>query len=103
MPALYNDVGVNTSTVGTGTMTLGTALNSTYLTEVEGGFANGDVVSYVISDSGDIEGGYGTYTSAGRLFSRDTVIFSKISGVAGTSKINLSGQAQVRFTMLIGD
>lgn len=103
MPNAYNNVGVLTATSGTGTMTLGNAINSTYLTEVEAGVPNAAVVSYVIFQGTDIEGGRGTYTSAGRTLSRDTVHFSKIGGTAGTTKITLDGSAEVRLIQLAAD
>lgn len=97
MAKLYNRAWVNTTTAGTGTVTLGTARTG-YFTFAEAGVQNGDVVSYVIEDGDDVEFGIGTYTSAGTTLSRDTVTASKIAGVVGTSKISLSGNATVFIT-----
>jgi hypothetical protein len=54
-------------------------------------------------DGNDFEIGTGTYTTSGTTMSRDTVIASKISGTAGTSKINLSGTAEVFLTISMAD
>ena len=89
-----NRVWMTTGTTGTGTITLGSA-KAGYATFAEGGVANADTVTYVIIDGNDFEIGTGTYTSSGTTMSRDTVHASKISGTAGTSKINLSGSAEV--------
>jgi hypothetical protein len=89
-----NRVWMTTATAGTGTITLGSAVAG-YFTFAEGGIANADTVSYVIIDGNDFEVGVGTYTSSGTTMSRDTVIASKIGGVAGTTKITLSGSAEV--------
>lgn len=94
MALLFNRAWHDTATTGTGTITLGSARTG-YGTFAEAGVANGNVVSYTIIDGNDFEIGIGTYTSAGTTLSRDTVTFSKIAGVAGTSKISLSGNATV--------
>lgn len=98
MAKAYADrVWMTTATTGTGTLTLGSA-KAGYATFAEGGVANADTVSYVIIDGDDFEIGTGTYTSSGTTMSRDTVHASKIGGTAGTSKINLSGAAEVFLT-----
>src|SRR5262245_56322442 len=103
MTTPYNNVGVLSATsAGTGTLTLGSAVNSTYLTEVEAGVPNGAIVSYVIFQGSDIEGGTGTYTSAGRTLTR-TVTFSKIGGTAGTTKVSVDTTAAIRFIQLAAD
>lgn len=91
-----NRIAVNTSTTGTGTVTLGSAVSDAFMTFAEGGITNGATVHYLITDGTDFEIGTGTYTSPGTTLSRDTVIDSKISGIAGTSKMNLGGSAEVR-------
>lgn len=92
--AYANRVWMTTATSGTGTITLGSA-KAGYLTFGEAGVSNADTVTYVIIDGDDFEMGTGTYTSSGTTLSRDAVLVSKISGTAGTSKINLSGSAEV--------
>lgn len=97
MAKFYDRAWVSTTTLGTGTVTLGTAVTG-YFTFAEAGVANADVVSYVIEDGDDFEYGIGTYTSAGTTLTRTTVTGSKIAGVAGTTKITLSGNARVFIT-----
>lgn len=92
-----NRARMTTSTTGTGTITLGSAAVG-FGTFAEAGAVNGATYTYVIEDGNDFEIGTGTYTSAGTTLSRTTVLFSKIGGTAGTSKINLSGSAEVFIT-----
>lgn len=94
MAKLYNRAWMNSATVGTGTLTLGTAQNG-YFTFADALVANGDVVSYTIIDGTEFEIGIGTYTSAGTTLSRDTVTRSKVGGVAGTTKITCTGNETV--------
>ena len=88
---------VNTSTTGTGTITLGSAVSG-FLTFADAGVSNADVVSYAISDGANSETGYGTYTASGTTLSR-TVVKSTNSD----SAISLSGSAQVFITPLPAD
>lgn len=94
MALFYNRARMSTATTGTGTITLGSA-STGYASFAEAGVQNGDVVAYCLEDGDDFEIGIGTYTSSGTTLSRDTVTLSKIGGTAGTSKINLSGDATV--------
>jgi hypothetical protein len=99
MPRCYVDrAWVNTSTTGTGTITLGTALAG-YFTFAEAGLQASCRVSYTILDGDDFEVGIGTYNAAGPTLSRDVVTASKIGGTAGASKKNLSGTATVFVTI----
>jgi len=93
---LYNRARVTTASVGTGTITLGAAIAG-YFTFAEAGVQDADVVAYTIEDGSDFEIGTGTYTASGTTLTR-TVTESKIGGVAGTSAINLSGNATVFIT-----
>lgn len=102
MAGLLNRAKMSTSTTGTGTVTLGSAVTG-FLSFAEAGAVNATVYPYVIEDGDDFEIGIGTYTSSGTTFSRDTVTASKISGTAGTSKINLSGSATIFLTARAGD
>lgn len=86
---------VNTATAGTGTMTLGAAVSDLFCTFAEAGVANGETVFYLIEDGTNFEIGTGVYTTAGTTLTRATVHLSKIAGVAGTTKITLSGAAIV--------
>ena len=88
-----------TSTTGTGTSVVLTTAVDGYFTLAEAGLQDGDVVDYVIEDGNDFEIQVGqTYNSAGPSLSRGTPAASKVGGVAGTSQINLSGNAQVFIT-----
>lgn len=91
-----NRVAVQTSTTGTGTITLGSVVSAAYLTFSEAGIGDGATVHYLISEGSDFEIGQGTYTASGTTLSRDTVYNSKISGTAGTTKMTLGGGAEVR-------
>src|SRR5688572_28666463 len=103
MATLFNRVRMSTATTGTGTITLGSATSNAYFTFDEAGVADATVVSYCIEDGTDVEFGIGTYTASGTTLSRSTVTASKISGTAGTSKIDLSGSAIVFITALAAD
>jgi hypothetical protein len=92
---LANRVRVSTATSGTGTVTLGAKVSNKYATFAEGGITNSQVVTYTIEDGDDWEVGRGTYTSAGTTLSRDTVLISSVGGTVGTSKLSLSGSAEV--------
>lgn len=85
---------MTTATTGTGTVTVGSS-KAGYMTFAEAGVADADTAAYCIIDGDDFERGIGTYASSGTTISRDTVVASKIAGVAGTSKINLSGTATI--------
>ena len=98
MSKLYNLARVETTTTGSGTMTLGDAVTGC-LTFANAGVQNGEVVSYTILDSNNTESGHGTYASAGPTLARTTIYSSTNSG----SAINLSGNAQVAITVLAED
>lgn len=90
MSTLYNLARMTTATVGTGTITLGSAV-APWLTFALAGVANGDIVAYAIKDGvANSEIGFGTYTSAGTTLTR-TVTKSTNSNNA----ISLSGSAEV--------
>lgn len=88
---------MNTATVGTGIITLGTA-ESGYQTFAGCGVTDGQVVRYVIQDGAAYETGSGTYTTAGTTLSR-TVSESSNADAA----ISLSGTAKVFITALTVD
>ena len=92
-----NRVKVNTSTTGTGTITLGSAVAG-FQSFADGGIVNGNEVRYTITDGNDWEVGTGTYTSAGTTLSR-TLIESSTG-----SLLNLSGtNVEVFITMAAVD
>jgi hypothetical protein len=92
MGKLYNLARMSTATVGTGTITLGSAVPG-FLTFAGAGVSNGDVVSYAVADGANSEIGTGSYTSAGTTLTR-TVNRS----TNGNAAISLSGTAQVFIT-----
>lgn len=102
MASLINRARMTTATTGTGTVTLGSAVAG-FLTFAEAGAVNATTYPYVIEEGDDFEMGQGTYTSSGTTFSRDTVTVSKISGTAGTSKMNLAGTAAIFITPRASD
>lgn len=83
---------MTTSTVGTGTITLVSAVTG-YLTFAQAGVADGATVSYGIVDGNNREVGTGTYTSAGTTLSR-----SVVSSTNSNNAISLTGNAQVFLT-----
>jgi hypothetical protein len=99
---VLNRARMTTATSGTGTVTLGSAV-SKFATFAEAGAANATQYAYCIEDGNDFEIGIGTYTTSGTTFSRDTVTLSKIAGVAGTTKLTLSGTAEIFITARASD
>lgn len=92
MAKLYNLAGMSTTTTGTGTITLGSAMYG-HLTFAQAGVADGDTVTYAIKDGANSEIGRGVYTSSGTTLTR-TVLKSTNSN----SAISLSGSAEVFIT-----
>jgi len=97
MVKLVNRAKVSTSSTGTGTITLGSAVSG-YQTFGDAGVADGETVRYVIEDGTAWEIGTGTYTASGTTLSR-TVTESSNSDAA----INLSGSAVVFATAAAAD
>lgn len=91
----YNRCRMTTATTGTGTMTLGSASSNAFCTFAEAGVPNAATVTYLIEEGADFELGRGVYTSSGTTLTRATVLLSKISGTAGTTKMTLGGAAVV--------
>lgn len=92
MTKLVNRAKMTTATTGTGTITLGSAVDG-YQTFAAAGVTDAAVVSYAIEDGTAWEIGTGTYTASGTTLSR-TVTESSNAG----SAINLSGNAVVFVT-----
>ena len=114
MATLKNRAGVLTSTVGTGTITLGSGLTAaqnpnaaSWQTFGAAGVVNGDVIRYLILDSnGAWEYGPGTYSSAGLTLSRATgAMDGTIAGQKSSTSalLSLTGTAQVFITAIDAD
>ena len=97
MTKLVNRAKMTTATTGTGTITLGSAVDG-YQTFAAAGVADADVVRYVIEDGDAWEIGLGTYTASGTTLTRGSIESSN-SDLA----INLSGNALVFLTVAGGD
>ena len=90
MVTLANRVKVETTTTGTGTITLGSAADG-FQTFASGGVSNGQTVRYTIEDeNGGWEVGSGVYSSTGPTLTR-----SPSESSNGGAAINLSGSARV--------
>ncbi|MDA9530336.1 hypothetical protein [Bradyrhizobium sp. CCBAU 25338] len=99
-----NLVRVLTAATGPGTnITLGAAYSQSFMTPAESGAIDGRTYTYLISEGNNWELGRGAYTAAGTVLARTTVLASRSGGTLGTSRISLTGSAQVRFTELAED
>lgn len=105
MPRLVNRAKMTTFTTGTGTLTLGSAVNG-FQTFAAAGVNDGNVVHYVIEDGASWEIGSGTYTSA---VDPDSFLVSSylsrnvIESSASGALLNLSGSAVVYISALATD
>src|SRR5262249_18663253 len=105
MASVFDRAGMSTTTTGTGTLTLGTALGNVvpnlagFLSFAGAGVPDGTDVSYLILDANNSwEVGHGTYTASGTTLSRNVTNSSNAN-----SAINLSGSAQVFITLRAED
>lgn len=97
MAKVKNRAWMTTATVGTGTITLGSAVSG-YQSFADAGVANADVVQYVIIDGLNWEVGTGTYTSSGTTLSR-----TPAESTNADAAISLSGSATVFIAPLAAD
>lgn len=92
-----NRVAVAIATTGTGTLTLGSAIGANFLAPVDvASLADGDDVTYLLTDGSNYEIGRGELGSSKTTLTRDVVEESLISGTSGTTKLTLSGSATLR-------
>ena len=105
MTSYLNRVRVLVSTVGTGTpLTLGNAYSNSVCSMSEAGAVDGATYSYVIQDGNDFEVQENqVYTASGGTITRGTPKISKIGGVAGTTKLTLSGTAVMVIDITAGN
>ena len=97
MAKLFNRAKMDTTTTGSGTITLGSAVDG-YQTFADAGVADSDVVQYVIEDGTSWEIGTGTYSATGTSLTR-TPSESSNAGAA----ISLTGAAEVFITAVADD
>ena len=97
MVTLVNRAKVNTSTVGTGIITLGSAVSG-YQTFAAAGVADGQIVRYVIEDGAAWEIGIGTYSATGTTLTRGSIESSNADNL-----INLTGNAVVYVSAAAAD
>jgi len=94
---LGNRAKMSTSTTGTGTITLGSAVSG-FQTFADAGITNGQTVRYAIDDGANFEIGSGTYTSSGTTLTRSVTESSN-----SDSAISLSGSAEVFIAATVAD
>jgi hypothetical protein len=92
MAELFNLARMTTSTAGTGTITLGSAVSG-YLSFADAGVTDGVTVSYGIRDGANSEAGTGVYTASGATLTR-----SVTTSTNSNNAISLSGSAEVYIT-----
>ena len=98
MVKLVNRAKMTTSTTGTGTITLGSAVDG-FQTFTAAGVSNGDTVRYCIEDgTSSFELGSGVFTASGTTLTR---VVSESSN--SNNAINLSGDAIVFITAIAAD
>lgn len=89
MVKLVNRAKMTTATVGTGTITLGNAIEK-YQSFAVAGVVDGDKIRYVIEDGDNWEIGTGVYTASNKTLTRSVLESSNTN-----STIALSGNAEV--------
>ena len=92
-----NRAKVTTPTIGTGTLTLGPAVDG-FQSFAAAGVVEGDTLRYVIEDGDDWEIGTGRYSAAGRSLTR-----APSESSLGGSAIAVTGSATVFITATAAD
>ena len=95
--SLGNRAKMSTSTTGTGTISLGSAVSGNQSFDAAG-ITNGQTIRYAIEDGSAFEIGSGTYTSSGTTLTRSVTESSN-----SDNAINLSGSAEVFITATVAD
>jgi hypothetical protein len=90
-------VRVLTAATGNSTpITLGARYSDLFMTPADAGAVDGRTYTWLIVDGNNWELVKGVYTASGTTAARTTVLASRSAGTLGTSRIVLSGTAQVR-------
>lgn len=108
MGLLLNRACANTSTTGTGTITLGSAATppsgeADYLSWLDAGAVDGQLYSYLIQDGADSAWGVGAVGSSGTTLTRDANETRVVAGVVSVAALSLSGSATVACVALAAD
>ena len=104
--SFYDLVRVYTSTTGTGTLTVGSAVSGflAFSGNGQGGVPDGALVSYGIQDGSSRETGTGVYTLSTNALTRNVMRSTSFNSVSQSyNPISLSGSAQVFITALATD
>lgn len=97
MSHMVNLVRVLTAATGNSTpITLGAAYSQLFMTPAEAGALDGRTYTWLYVDGNNWELVRGVYTASGTTAARTTVLASRINGTLGTTRITLTGTAQVR-------
>lgn len=104
MSDMVDLVRVLTSATGNSTpITLGVRYSDLFMTPADANAVDGRTYTYLIVDGNNWELGKGVYTASGTTLARTTILASRSAGTLGTSRIVLSGTAQVRFVYAAED